>query len=57
MKNNKEVLDETNTVMLCVKPKDIVKLLKETSDHFHKNHLIISIAAGIQLNQIQKVKI
>jgi len=41
--------------MLCVKPKDVVKLLKETSNEFHNNHLILSIAAGIQLSQLQKV--
>jgi pyrroline-5-carboxylate reductase len=41
--------------MLCVKPKDIVKLLKETSNEFRNNHLILSIAAGIQLSQLQKV--
>jgi pyrroline-5-carboxylate reductase len=55
MQTNKQVLDQVNNVMLCVKPKDVVKFLKETANDFHSNHLLMSIAAGIQLNQIHKV--
>ena len=55
MRNNREVISETNTVMLCVKPKDIVKVLKETSSLITNKHLVLSIAAGIELSHIQKV--
>ena len=41
--------------MVCVKPKDITKVLKEVSPRVNKNHLVLSIAAGIQIRQIEKV--
>ena len=41
--------------MLCVKPKDITGVLQECSNKINKNHLILSIAAGIPIKQIENV--
>jgi pyrroline-5-carboxylate reductase len=41
--------------MLCVKPQDMKKVLKKYSQDISSDHLILSIAAGIQLAQIEKV--
>ncbi len=41
--------------MLCVKPNDMTSLLKEVSNNINNSHLILSIAAGIKLNQIEAV--
>jgi pyrroline-5-carboxylate reductase len=41
--------------MLCVKPNDMTNLLKEVSNKIDNSHLILSIAAGIKLQQIENV--
>ena len=41
--------------MLCVKPKDITGVLHECSNKINKNHLILSIAAGIPIKKIENV--
>jgi len=52
--NNNEIFKQTNNVMLCVKPQNMKSLLEENSAHISKDHLLISIAAGTQLNNMQK---
>jgi pyrroline-5-carboxylate reductase len=41
--------------MLCVKPQDLKKLLIKNETEFNNNHLVLSIAAGTQLCEIEKV--
>lgn len=48
-----EIFKEANALMLCVKPQDMKTLLENNSNNITKEHLLISIAAGIQLNKIQ----
>jgi pyrroline-5-carboxylate reductase len=55
LENNNEIFNETKTVMLCVKPNDMTNLLKEVSNKINSSHLILSIAAGIKLQQIENV--
>jgi pyrroline-5-carboxylate reductase len=52
--DNRKVLKETNTVLLCVKPNELIKTLKINSDDLTNNHLLISIAAGICIEKIEK---
>lgn len=56
MENNLEILKNARTILLCVKPKDIPGLLNQVSSCVHKDHLIVSLAAGIQIKNIEKVK-
>ncbi|MBN3040686.1 MAG: pyrroline-5-carboxylate reductase [Candidatus Omnitrophica bacterium] len=48
----KEAVTETNIILLAVKPQDLAKLLKELTTFIH-DHLIISIAAGVQAADIE----
>ena len=41
--------------MFCVKPKDLVGVLKNVSSILNQNHLVLSIAAGVQINKIESV--
>jgi pyrroline-5-carboxylate reductase len=40
--------------MLCVKPQDMKNLLELNVKYINSNHLIVSIAAGIRLEKIEK---
>lgn len=51
----KNLLEEVSTVMVCVKPQDMQKALTKNSNSITKDHLVLSIAAGTQLNKIQSV--
>ncbi len=53
--NNAEVLSQSSVVILCVKPKDIKNVLEEIKPKINPSHLLISIAAGVSINYIQKL--
>lgn len=55
IENNLDILKNSKTILLCVKPKDIPGLLNQVSSCVNKEHLIISLAAGIQIKNIEKV--
>jgi pyrroline-5-carboxylate reductase len=42
--------------MFCVKPKDLSGVLRNVSGSVKDDQLIVSIAAGVQLNKIEKVE-
>lgn len=50
----KTLLEQADTVIVAVKPQHIEKALSANSDLF-KNKLIISIAAGIKIEKLQKI--
>ncbi len=52
--SNDEVLKSASIVFLAVKPQSIPALLREISPQVQKHHLIVSIAAGITLGQMEK---
>ena len=52
--SNGEVVDKSDIVFLAVKPQEMEKALKEVESHWRKGQLIISIAAGISTQWIQK---
>lgn len=51
--NNSRIFDQTNALMLCVKPQDMKTVLENYSPQISKDHLLISIAAGTGLSKIQ----
>jgi len=52
--NNKEAARNADIVFICVKPQVINEVLNEIKDEI-KNQLIVSIAAGIKLKNIEKI--
>ena len=41
--------------MICLKPKDVLQVLNRVSKRVDKSHLMLSLAAGIQIKQIEQV--
>ena len=52
--DNTELVDRTNTVMFCVKPKDMIAMIESISSRVTDGHLLLSIAAGVQLRKIER---
>lgn len=52
-KDNKSILKSTDTIIVAVKPQNIDKLASEIKRYITSNHLIISIAAGIDIKRLQ----
>jgi pyrroline-5-carboxylate reductase len=52
-KNNKEVMSSTDTVIIAVKPQNMDELMKEIRPYTTKRHLIISIAAGVDVRKLR----
>jgi pyrroline-5-carboxylate reductase len=50
-----EVVRSCDIVLIAVKPNHVAEVLREISSVVHANHLIISIAAGVRLSQLEKV--
>ncbi|TFG05858.1 MAG: pyrroline-5-carboxylate reductase [Promethearchaeota archaeon] len=53
--NNAELLKNVEIIIIAVKPQQIKALLKEISNNLSHIELIISIAAGIETNYIEKL--
>ena len=53
--DNKEVVRSSDVVILAVKPYMVPKILFDESPLIHTNHLVISIAAGVTISQIEQV--
>jgi pyrroline-5-carboxylate reductase len=50
--DNRRVLAQSNVVVLAVKPQNMAELLSEVRSALEAKHLLISIAAGITIQQI-----
>ena len=50
--SNAEVVDSSDIVLLCVKPQGFIEMLQQLGDS--ENKLLISIAAGIQIQAIEE---
>ncbi len=56
--DNQQVVNKSDLLILAVKPKDVENVLKNIRDSFQpKNHLLISIAAGIRTKTIEQVSL
>jgi pyrroline-5-carboxylate reductase len=51
---NPDVADAAEVLILAVKPDQVGGVLEEISDKFTKNHLLISIAAGVPLAKLEQ---
>lgn len=49
-----ELLDRCRTVILATKPQDLLGVLNEIAPHLKETHLVISIAAGVDLSLLLK---
>src|SRR5574340_712979 len=50
--NNREVVEKSNVIFLCVKPLDVKGVLQELQDIFTPEKLLISIAADVSLGNL-----
>ena len=53
--HNQEVINDCDVVVLAVKPQDFVGAMEGLTGLFRENQTIISLAAGIPFNQLQKL--
>jgi pyrroline-5-carboxylate reductase len=52
--SNAELVQRSQTLLLAVKPQQMVEVLEEIKPHLRKDHLILSIAAGLDTDFFQK---
>ena len=53
--NNLEIVDQCKMIILAVKPQTIPDVCHQISKHLNKNHLIVSIAAGITTQRLREL--
>lgn len=53
-KNNEELIEAVDIVVLGVKPQDILQVLEEVESVFHSSQIVISLAAGVSIEKLQK---
>ena len=53
-KNNTEVIQKSKYIILAIKPQVIESVLEEIASYVNETHVIITIAAGISIADIQK---
>ncbi|MCT2536964.1 pyrroline-5-carboxylate reductase [Aquibacillus koreensis] len=53
--NKQEALSQADVVVLAMKPKDVELALKDLQPYLTRNHLILSVLAGITTNFMEKV--
>ena len=55
--NNREVVDKSDLVCLSVKPYDVERVLDGVRDDIRSDkNIIMSVAAGVQIETIEKVR-
>lgn len=52
--HNQEIIAECDVVILAVKPQDFSTALEGLTGHFNENQIIISLAAGIPFDSLEK---
>jgi pyrroline-5-carboxylate reductase len=50
--DNGKLVDDSDVIILCVKPHQAEKVLREVASRFKKNHMLISICASITIEQL-----
>lgn len=53
--SNAEAASSARIIILAVKPKDLAAVLPEISTHLHSKQLVISIAAGVKIRNLEKI--
>ena len=52
---NEEIVDECDIIILAMKPQDLPAAVSEISEKFRKEQIIISLAAGINIDALAKI--
>lgn len=52
---NEQIIDECDVVILAVKPQDLPKTVSELASQFNSDQIVVSLAAGINLKQLEKL--
>lgn len=52
---NEEIIDECDIVILAMKPQDLPAAISEISEKFREEQIIISLAAGINIDALEKI--
>jgi pyrroline-5-carboxylate reductase len=52
---NEEIVDECDIIILAMKPQDLPAAISEISEKFREEQIIISLAAGININALEKI--
>src|SRR5690606_30109002 len=52
---NEQLIEESDIVIIGVKPQDFYQALEPMTSVFHEDQLVISIAAGISLQAVQRL--
>lgn len=55
LKNNEELVETCDIVFLCMKPQDLTEALHPISQLFTEGQTVISLAAGVSLETLQKI--
>jgi pyrroline-5-carboxylate reductase len=55
IKNNEELIDLCDIIILAVKPQDLTEVLEPLASSFHEGQLVISVAAGFTLASLKKL--
>lgn len=53
--NNRELVDDSDVVVLCVKPIDIENVLRQVGDRIHAGTVVASVAAGVQAATLENL--
>ena len=53
--SNDELVDHCDIIFLCTKPQDLHVAIEPICSHFHEDHIVISLAAGIPLKSLKKL--
>lgn len=54
---NKEVVNNSDIVVLAVKPNMVRRILREVYPSVTQDHLVISLCAGISIDTLQQVRL
>ena len=52
---NEELVDESNVVVLAVKPQDLIAAVEPIASTFRSDQIVISLAAGVPLSRLKKL--
>lgn len=52
---NEELVDQSNVVILAVKPQDLVAAIEPIASSFTPDQIVVSLAAGISLSRLRKI--
>lgn len=55
MQSNEELVEQSDIVILCVKPQDLLAAIEPISQSFVEGQIVISLAAGIRMKTLERV--